>query len=172
VGGEPDYFYMRTLRRETMGKIIVIYHSQQYGNTKMLAEALAEGVRDAGAEVNLVNTNERRVTLEEFLSADGVAIGSPDYFSYVAGTVKSFFDDIYLWDQSGKPVKGKPAVLFFSCGGGGKVRQPFESLAQRFFQQVGETVGGERPISIEAKKKCLALGKELVRNLSNRSSKK
>ena len=155
-----------------MWKIIVIYHSQQYGNTKILAEALAEGAREAGAEVNLINTNERRVTPEEFLSADGVAIGTPDYFSYVAGTVKTFFDDMYLWDQSGKPVKGKPAVLFFSCGGGGKVRQPFESLVQRFFQQVGETVGGERPISNEAKKKCLALGKELVKDLSHRTLKK
>jgi len=69
-------------------------------------------------------------------------------------------------------VKGKSAVLFFSCGGGGKVKQPFESLAQRFFQQVGETVGGQRPISDEAKKQCLALGKELVKNLSNRPPKK
>jgi len=155
-----------------MGKIIVIYHSQQYGNTKMLAEALAEGVREAGAEVSLINTNERRVTLEEFLSANGVAIGTPDYFSYVAGTVKTFFDDLYLWDQSGKPIKGKLAVLFFSCGGGGKVKQPFESLAQRFFQHVGETVGGQRPIRDEAKKQCLALGKELVKNLSNRPPKK
>ncbi len=148
-----------------MRKIMVIYHSQQYGNTKMLAEALAEGAREAGAEVNLVNTNERRVTLEEFWPADGVAIGTPDYFSYVAGTVKTFFDDLYLWNQSGKPVKGKPAALFFSCGGGGRVRQPFEALAQRFFQQVGETVGSERPISDEVKKKCIALGKDLVRNL-------
>ena len=155
-----------------MDKIIVIYHSQQYGNTKILAEALAEGAREAGAEVNLINTNERRVTLEEFLATDAVAIGTPDYFSYVAGTIKTFFDDMYLWDQSGKPVKGKPAALFFSCGGGGKVKQPFESLVQRFFQQVGETVGCERPISNEAKKKCLALGKELVRALSNRTSKK
>ena len=155
-----------------MGKIIVIYHSQQYGNTKMLADVLAEGAREAGAEVNLINTNERRVTQEEFLATDAVAIGTPDYFSYVAGTIKTFFDDIYLWDQSGKPVEGKLAALFFSCGGGGKVRQPFESLAQRFFQQVGETVGSERPISNEAKKKCLALGKELVKNLSNRVSKK
>jgi multimeric flavodoxin WrbA len=155
-----------------MGKIIVIYHSQQYGNTKMLAEALAEGAREAGAEVNIINTNERRVTQEEFLATDAVAIGTPDYFSYVAGTIKTFFDDIYLWDQSGKPVKGKPAALFFSCGGGGKVKGPFESLVQRFFQQVGETVGSERPITDEAKKKCLALGKELVRALSNRSSKK
>ena len=44
-----------------MGKIIVIYHSQQYGDTKSLAEALAEGARGAGAEVSLINTNERRV---------------------------------------------------------------------------------------------------------------
>ncbi len=155
-----------------MGKIIVIYHSQQYGNTKTLAEALADGAREAGAKVNLINTNERRVTLEEFLSTDAVAIGTPDYFSYVAGTIKTFFDDIYLWDQAGKPVKGKPVALFFSCGGGGKVKQPFEALAGRFFQQMGETVGSERPITGEAKKKCLALGKELVRALSNRTSPK
>jgi len=149
-----------------MGKIIVIYHSQQYGNTKMLAEALGEGAREAGAEVTLINTNERRVTLAEFLSADGVAIGTPDYFSYPAGTIKTFFDDIYLWDQSGESVKGKAAVLFCSHGGGGgKVRQPFESLAHRFFQQEGETVTSGRPISDEAKKKCHTLGKELVKNL-------
>jgi len=136
-----------------MGKIIVIYHSQQYGNTKVLAEALAEGARGAGAEVNLINTNERRVTLEEFLATNAVAIGTPDYFSYVAGTIKTFFDDIYLWDQAGKPVKGKLAVLFFSCGGGGKVKQPLESLVQRFFQQVGETVGCERPIPLATKRR-------------------
>jgi multimeric flavodoxin WrbA len=155
-----------------MKKIIVIYHSQQFGNTKVLAEVLAEGVREAGAEVNLINTNERRITLEEFLAADAVAIGTPDYFSYVAGTIKTFFDDIYLWDQSGESVKGKPAVLFCSHGGGGgKVRQPFESLAHRFFKQVGETVGSGRPISDEAKKKCYTLGKELVKDLGKGTAK-
>jgi len=81
-----------------MKKIVVIYHSQQYGNTKILAEALAEGVREAGGKVNLINTNERRVSLEEFLASDAVAIGTPDYFSYVAGTIKTFFDDFYFWD--------------------------------------------------------------------------
>ncbi len=148
---------------ENMKKIIVIYHSQQYGNTKILAEGVAEGVREAGGQVNLINTNERRVLLEEFLAADAVAIGTPDYFSYVAGTIKTFFDDMYLWDQSGKSVKGKRAVLFCSHGGGGKVREPLKSLADRFFQQVGETVSSGRPISAEAKKKCHTLGEELVK---------
>jgi multimeric flavodoxin WrbA len=157
---------------ENMGKILIIYHSQQFGNTKVLAEALAEGAREAGADVNLINTNERRVTLEEFLAADAAAIGTPDYFSYAAGTIKTFFDDIYLWNLSGESVKGKPAVLFCSHGGGGgKVRKPFESLAERFFQQVGKTVLSGRPITEEAKERCRTLGKELVKHLGKGTAK-
>jgi len=102
---------------DNMWKITVIYHSQQFGDTKLLAEALADGAREAGAKVNLINTNERRITLKEFLAADAFAIGSPDYFSYVAGTIKTFFDDVCLWDKAGEPVKGKRAVLFYSHGG-------------------------------------------------------
>ena len=155
-----------------MKRMLIIYHSQQFGNTKALAEAIAEGLRQAGAEVELINTNEQRVTPDKFLAADAVGLGTPDYFSYPAGTIKTFFDDLYLWDQAGKPVKGKPAVLFFSHGGGGKVRQPFESLARRFFQQVGETVEAQRPVSNEARKKCLAIAKELVWESDKRASKK
>jgi NAD(P)H dehydrogenase (quinone) len=155
-----------------MAKIIVVFHSQQFGNTKALAESLAEGAREAGAQVELINTHERWVTLEEFLAADAIALGTPDYFSYLAGTIKTLFDDLYLWDQAGKAVKGKPAALFFSHGGGGKVKQPFEYLARRFFQQVGETVESARPIDSEAKKKCFTLGQELAKNLGPRPSKK
>jgi flavorubredoxin len=156
-------------RRKTMGKVLVIYHSQQYGNTKILAEALAEGVRKAGEQVTLINTNERRITLEEFLDAEAVAIGTPDYFSYVAGTIKTFFDDIYLWSLTGASVKGKPVVLFCSHGGGGgSVRQHLESFANRFFQKVSDTVSSGRPINEEAKRSCRTLGKKLVENLKEK----
>jgi multimeric flavodoxin WrbA len=149
-----------------MKKILVIYHSQQYGNTKILAEALADGVREAGAAAELINTNEHRVAMQEFMSADAVALGSPDYFSYPAGTIKTFFDDMYLWDQSGEPVKGKPAVLFLSHGGGGKARQPLESFAQRFFKKVGETAAFARPMSQDAERACRELGRQLVVSLA------
>jgi len=148
-----------------MPKIMVIYHSQQFGDTHTLAEAFAEGVREGGAAIEMINTNERRIALAEFFTADGVALGTPDYFSYVAGTIKTLFDDLYLWDKSGEPVKGKPAALFFSHGGGGRVREPFEYLAGRFFEQVGKTVESRRPSSEEAKDQCRALGKELVKRL-------
>jgi multimeric flavodoxin WrbA len=148
-----------------MAKILIIYHSQQFGNTKILAEAIAQGARGEGAEVGLINTNEHRVALDEFLVADAVAIGSPDYFSYVAGTIKTFFDDIYQWDKAGETVKGKPAALFFSHGGGGRVRGPLEQLAARFFEQVGETVGSPRPITNDARNQCTGLGRELARRI-------
>jgi len=148
-----------------MKRVLVIYHSQQFGNTKILAEALADGVREAGADVELINTNEHRVTMNEFVSADAVALGTPDYFSYLAGTIKTLFDDLYLWDKSGEQVKGKPAVLFLSHGGGGRVREPLNSFAQRFLTKVGETAECQRPIDEDAKRACYDLGKQLVVSL-------
>jgi multimeric flavodoxin WrbA len=145
-----------------MGKVLVIYHSQQRGNTRELAEALADGARTAGADVVLINTNERRATLDDLLNADTVAIGSPDYYGYVAGTIKTFFDDMYIWDKSGKAVTGKPVALFYSHGGGGTVRQGLEKFANRFFKQVGETVERKPSDTGEAAEKCRALGKELA----------
>ncbi|MFH1122593.1 MAG: flavodoxin family protein [Pseudomonadota bacterium] len=148
-----------------MPKILVIYHSQQFGDTKVLADAVAEGARKSGAGVELVNTNERRVTLDEYLDADAVAVGTPDYFSYIAGTIKTFFDDLYLWDKAGRPVKGKPAAFFYSCGGGGRVKHPFETLAVKFFRQVGETLESRRPATDEIIEKCRALGGELAQGM-------
>jgi len=149
-----------------MGKIIVIYHSQQKGNTKELAEALAEGARNAAAEVLLINTNERRVTLDELLNADAVAIGTPDYYGYLAGTIKTLFDDIYLWDKAGKFVMGKPAALFYSHGGGGTVRQSLEKFGGRFFTLVGEIIERGPANADAAKEKCTALGRELAQKIA------
>ena len=56
--------------------------------------------------------------------------------------------------------------FFFSHGGGGRGREPFEYLAGKFFEQVGETVESRRPTGDEAKEQCRTLGKELVKSLN------
>ncbi len=141
-----------------MAKILVIYHSQQYGKTKEIADAIADGAREAGAEVETFNTNERRVSLNDLMAADAVAVGTPDYYSYVAGTIKTFFDDLYLWDKAGKAVIGKPAALFYSHGGGGLVKQSLEKFGLRFFKQVGETIERGPANAEEAQKKGRVTG--------------
>jgi multimeric flavodoxin WrbA len=149
-----------------MAKILVIYHSQQYGKTKEIADAIADGAREAGAEVETFNTNERRVSLNDLMAADAVAIGTPDYYSYIAGTIKTFFDDLYLWDKAGKAVIGKPAALFYSHGGGGLVKQSLEKFGLRFFKQVGETIERGPANAEEAQQKGRALGRELAQKVS------
>jgi len=162
IGNGTNTVSVHNGKEKHMGKILVIYHSQQRGNTKEVAEALADGARTAGAHVVLINTNERRVTLDDLLNADAVAVGSPDYYGYVAGTIKTFFDDMYIWDKAGKAVTGKPAALFYSHGGGGTVKQGLEKFGGRFFKLVGETVERKPSDAGEAAEKGRALGKELA----------
>jgi len=117
-----------------MAKILVIYHSDT-GNTEALAKLVAEGAESAGATVELVKAGE--VDLDAAAAADGIALGSPDYFSYVAGEVKTIFDRI-LYD---KRFHGKPYAGFGTHGGGAKVLGVIEQLAHSCkLEAVGEGV--------------------------------
>lgn len=146
-----------------MGTILVLYHSQEYGNTKAMAEAAAEGARAAGADVTLVNTNEHRLDVAQYRRVDAVVFGSPDYFSYVAGGLKVFMDDWYIARKSDSHgLEGKPYGLLFSHGGGGAARGSLEKLFGRMGTQVGETiesVGRPNDAVLDA---CRELGRRLA----------
>ena len=89
-----------------MAKVLVVYHSLG-GNTKKMAEAVAEGAKAAGAQVALKTGLEAGV--DDLLNCDAVALGSPDYFSYMAGGLKDFLDRTYYPTQgkvTGKPCNG------------------------------------------------------------------
>jgi len=113
-----------------MKQILIAYHSQEKGNTRRMAELVAEGCREvAGVEVTLINVNETRVDMALAARADGYALGSPDYYSYMAGGLKQFFDDLCLASWAGQPVTGKPYVAFLTHGGGGSAIASIELLA-------------------------------------------
>jgi flavorubredoxin len=128
-----------------------------------MAEAIGEGARAAGAEVTLVNTNEQRLDIEQYRRCDGVAFGSPDYYSYIAGGLKVFVDDWYIARRANRQgLENKPYGLFYSHGGGGRVRGPLENLFGRMGTQVGETVesyGRPNDVALEA---CRKLGRQLA----------
>lgn len=114
--------------------ILVIYHSQEHGHTVALAKLVAEGITESGdATVTFINLNEaQRVDIRRLAACDGLALGSPDYMSYVAGTVKQLFDDLYIArTQQGIDIADKPCVLFMTHGGGGRGLQAFRQLARR-----------------------------------------
>ena len=143
--------------------IIVVYHSQEFGNTKLMAEAVAEGVRSAGMEVKILNTNDVRVDIEEYRQARGAVFGSPDYFSYIAGGLKVFLDDWLIAKRnSPKDLTEKPFGLFFSHGGGGAVKTPLESLFDRMGTKIGDTVESKGKPEPEILEECKTLGKQIA----------
>lgn len=146
-----------------MAAILILYHSQQYGNTAKMAEAVAEGVEAAGAEASLYNTNDARFDVSLYRAFDAAAFGTPDYYSYFAGTLKVFLDDWYLAkcdDPTG--LTGKPIALFYSHGGGGAARRPFEQLFSRMGTPVGEIVESNGAPSASVLAACRALGRQLA----------
>ena len=146
-----------------MGSILVLYHSQQYGNTAAMAEAVGEGARAAGAEVTLVNTNEKRLDIEQYRPFDAVAFGSPDYYSYIAGGLKVFLDDWFIARKSNRQgLEGKPYGLFYSHGGGGAARRPLEELFGRMGSQVGQTVESRGRPNDAVLAACRELGRQLA----------
>ena len=142
-----------------MAKVLVVYHSLS-GNTKKMAEAVAEGAKAAGAAVAVKTGIEAGV--DDLLGCDAVALGSPDYFSYIAGGLKDFLDRTYYPTQ-GK-VTGKPAGVFASAGGPpAKVIGILQQALGWFkLKQVAEPVGCSGAPSAEALSGCKALGRALA----------
>jgi len=146
-----------------MASILVLFHSQQHGNTAAMAQAVAEGARDAGAEVKLVNTDEQRLDMETYRAIDAAAFGSPDYYSYIAGGMKVFLDDWHI--AKGADATGlidKPYALFYSHGGGGKVVGPLEELFSRAGTKVGQTVASRGKPDETVLAACKDLGRQLA----------
>jgi multimeric flavodoxin WrbA len=146
-----------------MASILILYHSQQYGNTEAMAEAVAEGVRDAGADVTLHNANEGRFDVDRYRGFDGAAFGSPDYYSYIAGTLKVFLDDWFLAKgENASGLTDKPVALFYSHGGGGAVRRPLQTLFSKLGEPVSKPVESLGAPSGGVLDACRDLGRALV----------
>ena len=99
-----------------MVKVLIIYYSRS-GNTKKMAEAIADGVRkEKGVEVEAKPVKDVRV--EELVEANGMIIGSPTYYGSMASEVKKLLDDSI--EFHGK-LDGKIGGAFSSSGniGGG-----------------------------------------------------
>jgi NAD(P)H dehydrogenase (quinone) len=113
-----------------MTKVLVLYYSS-YGHIERMSEAVAEGARQAGAEVALKRVPEtvpedlarsswfkldQKAPIakpDELADYDAIIIGAPTRFGAIAGQMKSFLDQTGgLW-SAGKLV-GKVGSVFTS----------------------------------------------------------
>ncbi|MGH7230353.1 MAG: flavodoxin family protein [Nitrospiraceae bacterium] len=71
--------------------ILVVYHSAS-GQTEKMAEGVVEGAKAVPGTLVLLK-KVGQVTSEELFSADALIVGSPVYWTNMAGEVKTFFDN-------------------------------------------------------------------------------
>ncbi|MEM0084273.1 MAG: flavodoxin domain-containing protein [Candidatus Methanomethylicia archaeon] len=154
-----------------MIKILVLYYSRT-GNVETLARAVAEGAKS----VENVVVDVKRVdyaTIEDLISCDGVAVGSPNYFGYMAGIMKDFFDK--AWSVRDK-LTGKPFIAF-TCGGSSRntALLSIEQVLQAFkMEKVAEGIAwGLRDHGIPAEKdlsELRKLGEKLAMEVKRRKT--
>ena len=113
-----------------MTKVLVLYHSS-YGHVETMATAVAEGARDAGAEVTIKRVPElvpdevaRRsgvkldqaapiATVDELPQYDAIVFGTPTRFGNMTAQMRNFLDQTGgLWVKGA--LVGKVASVFTS----------------------------------------------------------
>ena len=106
-----------------MKKVAIIYWSE-YGKVELLANSIANGAKNAGAEVILKRVQEAKV--EDVVSSDAVAFGSP---SMDNNNVEQLEMAPFLKEFKLLPNGNKPAVLFGSYGwDNGEFMNKFKTL--------------------------------------------
>src|SRR5213080_1343603 len=71
--------------------VLVAYHSMG-GHTEKMAQGVLEGAK-GGSGTKVLLKRVGQVTADELFSADALVVGSPVYWSNMAGEVKTFFDN-------------------------------------------------------------------------------
>jgi multimeric flavodoxin WrbA len=143
--------------------LLIVYHSQS-GNTERLAHAVEEGARFVSA----VRTKLIRASLasgQDLKASRAVAFCSPEYFGYMAGAVKDFFDRTY--EDVREHVTGKSYALVICAGNDGSgalssIERIIKGLRMR---RVQEPIVCQGNVSEDMLGKCRELGQILANGI-------
>ena len=139
-----------------MNKLAVIYWSGT-GNTRTMAEAVAEGAREAGADVSLLTCAE----VNGISPYDAVALGCP-----AMGTEELEDSEFLPMLESIEPALiGKKVALFGSYGwGDGEWMRTWEArCAEKGITLAAASVMANEAPDEDALAACRALGAELTK---------
>lgn len=104
--------FLFAVTAEAQVQVLISYHSET-GNTRMMAEFVADGARSVdGVVVHLKTTEE--TTEKDLINADAIILGSPVYNANVTPEVSRF---IASWPFEGSPLKDKVGAAFVTGGG-------------------------------------------------------
>jgi multimeric flavodoxin WrbA len=147
--------------------LLIVYHTRGV-KTAQMAQALERGARAALKEVEA--ESDVRVVLkrcadagpEDVLSADAIALGTPENFGYMSGMMKDFLERVF-YACEGK-VEGRPWALFVSAGqdGNGAITSVERIVTGLRLRKVREPILALRDVTPEILTQCEELGATLA----------
>jgi multimeric flavodoxin WrbA len=100
-----------------MHHLLIIYGGHEGGRTQQLLEAVRQGVLATEENIELRVLPALQAGVDDLLWANGLLIGTPEHFGYMAGAIKDFMDRTF-YPVEGK-VDGLPYAVFVSAGNDG-----------------------------------------------------
>lgn len=100
-----------------MKHLLLVTGGHAGGRLERLAAEVRAGAAEFAEDVELRSLPALQAGIDDLLWANGLLIGTPEKFGYMAGAVKDFFDRTY-YPAEGK-VNGLPYAMFVSAGNDG-----------------------------------------------------
>lgn len=152
-----------------MDKILIVFHSRS-GTVEEMAYAVKRGIEKT-SKFQIIIKKAQDATLDDLKSVSGIAVGTPDYFDYMAGTVKDFFDRTFYPSQSrlkGILTANMPCIFFASGGTGGvPAIESLKKIGRAFKFKVIDYVSCGPHLSTEIIKECEDMGEKLSSTILN-----
>jgi len=139
-------------------KNIVIVYWSQTGNTEAMAEAVANGAKSSGAEVELLTV--ANTTAEMLEKADAIALGCPSMGVEVLEETEM---EPFVSELESKNISGKPCALFgsYDWGDGQWMRDWQERMEACGVNMVSDGLSIHLTPDSDGIEKCSQLGELL-----------
>jgi multimeric flavodoxin WrbA len=149
-----------------MADILIIFHSQT-GNTEKLARAVAQGV-DETEHTRAILKRAVDAVAQDLKECGAVVICSPEYFGYMAGAVKDFFDRTYdeLKGDAAVHKKSFSVVISADNDGSGALNQ-IERICRGYrLKKVQNPILCKGEVTEEMLGRCFELGSTIAEGVN------
>ncbi len=139
-------------------KLIVVYLSTQ-GNTKKMADAIAEGAEDRGIDAHSVSFYE--ADMGELKDANAIALGSSTFWYKMHAPMEHFIER--MGKELGDGLKGKVGAAFGSYGWSGEAPADIAKMLRSLGMEVVDPVLRVQFAPTEKDiEECKRLGKDIA----------
>ena len=138
--------------------VLIVYHSQS-GNTEKLARSVEQGVMKT-ENTRAVLKRVSDTTAQDIRDCNAMVICSPEYFGYMAGAIKDFFDRTYEELKNDAAIYKKSYCVVISAGNDGSgALNHIERMCKGYrFKKVKHPIICKGQVTQEMLARCLDLG--------------